>query len=149
MSDFKPRRCRECGEGTVRSLAKAGRKTPYRNMSALAVPSTLAIPTCDNCGNEWIDPKTAKAIDEALQGAYAEELHKRLEAALVAIASAEITQRRLEQVLGLSLGYLSRVRAKRGDASAQLVSTLVLIAEDPKRRLSALDRAWQPTVTVG
>jgi len=117
-------------------------------MSALAVPNTLAIPTCDHCGNEWIDPKTAEAIDEALQGAYAEELHKRLEAALVAIASAEITQRRLEQVLGLSLGYLSRVRAKRGDASAQLVSTLVLIAEDPKPRLSALDRAWQPTVTA-
>jgi hypothetical protein len=117
-------------------------------MSALVVPSTLAIPTCDNCGNEWIDPKTADAIDEALQGAYAAELHKRLEAALVTIASAGITQRRLEQVLGLSLGYLSRVRAKRGDASAQLVSTLVLIAEDPKRRLGALDRAWQPTITV-
>ena len=149
MSDFKPRRCRECGEGMIRPLAKAGRTTPFRNMSAIAVPSTLAIPTCDHCGNEWIDPKTAEAIDEALQGVYAEELHKRLEAALVTIASAEITQRRLEQVLGLSVGYLSRVRAKRGDASAQLVSTLVLIAEDPKRRLSALDRAWQPTVTAG
>jgi transcriptional regulator with XRE-family HTH domain len=67
----------------------------------------------------------------------------------VTIESAEITQRRLEQVLGLSAGYLSRVRAKRGDASAQLVSTLVLIAEDPKRRLIALDRAWQPAITVG
>ena len=93
--------------------------TPFRNMSTIdvaSVPSSLAIPTCDHCGNEWIDPKTAEALDEALQGAYAEELHKRLEAALATIASAEITQRRLEQVLGLSLGYLSRVRAKRGDA---------------------------------
>jgi hypothetical protein len=145
MSDFKPRRCRECGEGMVRPLAKAGRKAPYRNMSALAVPSTLAIPTCDKCGNEWIDPKTAEALDEALQGVYADELHKRLEAALVTIlASADISRRRLEQVLGLSVGYLSRVRARRGDASAQLVSVLALIAEDPKRRLSALDRVWQP-----
>ncbi len=144
MSDFKPRRCRECGEGTVRPLTKAGRKTPYRNMSALAVPSTLAIPTCDNCGNEWIDPQTADALDEALETAYAEELHKRLEAALVAILKADVTQRRLEQILGLSVGYLSRVRAKRGDASAQLVSTLALIAEDPKRRLIALDRVWMP-----
>ena len=63
MSDFNPRRCRECGEGMVRPLAKAGRTTPFRNMSALAVPNTLAIPTCDHCGNEWIDPKTAEAID--------------------------------------------------------------------------------------
>ena len=132
----------------VRPLAIAGRMTPFRNMSAVAVPSSLAIPTCGHCGNQWIDPKTAEALDEALQDAYAEALHQRLEAALATITSAEVTQRRLEQVLGLSLGYLSRVRAKRGDASAQLVSTLVLIAEDPKRRLSALDRAWQPTVTV-
>lgn len=145
MSEFKPRRCRECGEGTVRPVAKAGRTMPFRNMAALAVPSTLAIPTCDHCGNEWIDPKTARAIDEALQGAYAEELHKRLEAALVTIlAAADVSQRRLEQLLGLSIGYLSRVRSKRGDASAQLVSALALIAEDPKRRLNELDHVWQP-----
>jgi hypothetical protein len=145
MSEFKPRRCRECGEGTVRPVKKAGRKTPFRNLAALPVPATLAIPTCDHCGNEWIDPKTAKALDEALEGAYANELYKRLEAALETIlSSADISQRRLEQLLGLSLGYLSRVRGKRGDASAQLVSTLALIAEDPKRRLKELDHVWQP-----
>jgi hypothetical protein len=142
MSEFKPRRCRECGEGTIRPVAKAGWKMPFRNMSALSVPSTLAIPTCDNCGNEWIDPKTAKAIDEALQAAYTDVLHRRLEKALVTILSTDVTQRRLEQLLGLSLGYLSRVRSKRGDASAQLVSALALIAEDPKRRLNELDQVW-------
>ena len=41
-------------------------------------------------------------------------------------------------------GYLSRVRSKRGDASAQLVSALALIAKDPKRRLGELDHIWQP-----
>ena len=54
MSEFKPRRCRECGEGTIRPLAKEGRRMPFRNMSALLVPSTVAIPTCDACGNEWM-----------------------------------------------------------------------------------------------
>jgi hypothetical protein len=145
MREFKPRRCRECGEGTVRPVAKAGRKMPFRNLASLPVPATLAIPTCDHCRNEWIDPKTAKALDEALEGAYANELYKRLEAALETIlSSADVSQRRLEQLLGLSLGYLSRVRGKRGDASAQLVSTLALIAEDPKRRLKELDHVWQP-----
>ena len=145
MSEFKPRRCRACGEGMVRPLAKAGRRMPFKNMAALPVPASLAVPTCDYCGNEWIDPKTAKAIDEALQGAYADELHKRLEAALDAIlAAADVSQRRIEQVLGLSPGYLSRVRSRRGDASAQLVSALALIAEDPRRRLKELDHVWQP-----
>jgi hypothetical protein len=145
MSDFKPRRCRECGEGMVRPLAKAGRRMPYRNLAALPVPVTLTIPTCDKCGNEWIDPKTAHAIDEALESAYVHELHKRLVAAVDTIVSeADVSQRRLEQLLGLSPGYLSRVRNGRGDASAQLVSALALIAEDPKRRIKELDHVWQP-----
>jgi hypothetical protein len=61
MSEFKPRRC------PIRPLAKEGRRMPFRNMSVLAVPSTLAIPTCDRCGNEWIDLQTAEALDEALR----------------------------------------------------------------------------------
>lgn len=145
MSELKPRRCRECEEGTIHPLAKAGRTMPFRNLAALPVPTTLSIPTCDHCGSEWIDPRTAKALDEALERAYAVELHKRFEAALETIlATADISQRRLEQLLGLSLGYLSRVHGKRGDASAQLVSALALIAKDPKRRLKELDHVWQP-----
>ena len=112
-------------------------------MAALAVPSTLAIPTCNRCGNEWIDPKTARAIDEALHSAYAAELHKRLVAAVDHILkTTEIPQRRLEQLLGLSIGYISRLRSGRGDASAQVVSALVLLAQDPKRRLKELDQLW-------
>lgn len=145
MSELKPRRCRECGEGMIRPLAKKGRRMPFRNMPALAVPSTLAIPTCDHCGNEWLDPKTAERLDEALQAAYATELHKRLQASLARIrAIAKIPQRRLEQLLGLSEGYLSRLRGRRGDASAQVVSALALLAQDPRRRLKELDRLWGP-----
>lgn len=143
MSEFKPRRCRECGEGMIVPLAKEGRRMPFRNMAAVAVPSTLAIPTCNYCGNEWIDSKTAEAIDEALEGAYADELRKRLVSAIDTILKAtEIPQRRLEQLLGLSVGYISRLRAGRGDASAQVVSALALLAQDPKRRLRELDQLW-------
>ena len=116
---------------------------PFRNMAALAVPSTLEIPTCNYCGNEWIDPKTAEAIDEALQGAYADELHRRLVTAIDSILKvSEIPQRRLEQLLGLSVGYISRLRSGRGDASAPVVSALALLAQDPKRRLRELDQLW-------
>jgi hypothetical protein len=119
---------------------------PFRNMTFLPLPATLEIPTCDRCGNEWIDPVTARALDHALQSAYADELRRRLEAALDAIlAAVDISQRRLEQLLGLSAGYLSRVRTRRGDPSAQLVSALSLIAQDPRRRLKELDRVWDST----
>jgi hypothetical protein len=133
----------------IRPLAKERRRMPFRNMSALAVPSTLAIPTCDHCGNEWIDPKTAATLDEALQGAHADELHKRLDAALEQILTLGIPQHRIEQLLGLSVGYLSRLRGRRGDASAQVVSALALLAGDPKRRLKELDQLWGAEVTAG
>jgi len=142
---FKPRRCRECGEGTIKPMTKRGRTAPFKNLAALPVPASIAIPTCDRCGTEWIDARTAKALDDALAGAYATELRKRLDTALDAIlATPGASQRRVEQVLGLSPGYLSRVRRGRGDASAQLVSALALIAEDPARRLRVLDHVWQP-----
>ena len=129
----------------IRPLAKKGRRMPFRNMAALAVPSTLAIPTCDHCGTEWIDPKTAEILDAALERAYTDELRKRFDAALERILKiAEIPQRRLEQLLGLSVGYLSRLRRRRGDASAQVVSALALLAQDPKRRLRELDQLWEP-----
>lgn len=60
------RRCRECGEGTIHPVMMEGRKMPYRNTAALSVPSTVAIPTCNHCGNEWIDEQTAEALDTAL-----------------------------------------------------------------------------------
>lgn len=73
MSDFKPRRCRECGDGVIRPLAKEGRRVPYRDATALLVPATIEIPTCDHCGSEWIDHQTAVALDEALQPLYEQE----------------------------------------------------------------------------
>lgn len=70
MSEHKPRRCRECGEGTVRPLAKRGRRMAFRNLTGLPVPASLQIPTCDNCGTEYVVDlgleKRVQAIDVAL-----------------------------------------------------------------------------------
>ncbi len=66
MSD--PRRCVECGVGTVRPLAIAGRRMPYWHL-IVEVPEDLLIPTCDHCKAEWIDGPTADALDRALSRA--------------------------------------------------------------------------------
>lgn len=55
MSEFKPHRCRACGEGTV--------CLQYQSTPLLVEP--VAVPTCDHCGALWINPKTAEAIDAA------------------------------------------------------------------------------------
>ena len=50
-------------------------------------------------------------------------------------------------LLGLSQGYLSRLRSGGGNPSPELVSNLALLAQDPKTRLSELERYWaEPTL---
>lgn len=144
-TDYKPRRCRECGEGTMAPLARAGRTMPYRNMLALPVPADLQIPTCDHCGTEWIDGATSSALEEALKRSYGEELSKRLKVALSRLAEVNpASQRKIERLLGLSQGYLSRLANDRGAPSPRVVSALALLAQDPERRLRELEQLWGP-----
>jgi hypothetical protein len=63
---MKSFRCAECGVGTVRPLATAGRTMRHHSMS-VPVPADLRMPTCDHCGAEWVDEEVAVAIDQALE----------------------------------------------------------------------------------
>lgn len=63
-------RCTECGHGTIQMTAKAGRTSPYRDMQEVPIPADFEIPTCDHCGNEWIDEDTAEALDRVLEDEY-------------------------------------------------------------------------------
>jgi hypothetical protein len=58
------------------------------------------------------------------------------------LITEHISQRRLEMIVGLSQGYLSRLRAGHGTPSPELVGFLALIAHDPDGRLCELQRLW-------
>ena len=135
------RKCKECGKGKIRPTARAGRSMPYRNMKALEIPADFLIPTCDKCGAEWIDESTAEALDEALEKAYRRILRERVKKAIDVIAKY-VSQKRLESLLGISQGYLSRLRSGERDPSPELVSNLVLISRDPAARVEELEQLW-------
>lgn len=141
MSQDEARKCVKCGGKTVRKRTRPGRTIRYRNMNALAVPETIPIPTCSRCHAEYIDSETAAALEGALREAYRRALQQRARQA-IDIVTSHISQRRLELLLGLSQGYLSRLRAGAGNPSPELVSHLALIAHDPAVRLQELDRYW-------
>jgi hypothetical protein len=130
--------CVECG-GTVRPVAKPGRTTLYKHVE-IPVPADLTIRTCDNCGEEYTHASEAAAHDAALEPVFREVVREKLVAALVALEPID-SMRRIERVLALSDGYLSRLKQGRGDASPQLVSTLCLLATSP-RSLEMLERMW-------
>jgi hypothetical protein len=130
--------CPECGRGTIRPLAAAGRLATYKNM-ALPVPPDLEIPTCDNCGLEWIDPKTAASVDAALDAAFQKEAREQA-TTLLADLRQHVTQKRMESLLGLSHGYLSKIRSGASVPSPMLLACLKLLASDPTRRVHELEQ---------
>jgi transcriptional regulator with XRE-family HTH domain len=136
----KTMRCAQCGKGTVRPVARSGRLHRHKTMM-LEVPAEIVIPTCDNCGEEWIGERLAHTLTTKLEKIYRAELTRRARAAIDAI-SVHASQRKLEQLLGLSIGYLSKIRSGERVPAPDLVSHLALLARDPKRRLRELERYW-------
>lgn len=132
--------CGECGKRAVDPVAVPGRRSPFRNFPALDIPATLAIPTCSNCGAEWIDRETAKRIDEALAAQSAVVLADLARQAIEAL-TATMSQRDLEARLGLSAAYLSKVRHGKEVPSAPLVALLALLAARPGR-IDEVERVW-------
>ncbi len=110
-------------------------------MPAMAIPDDVAIPACGRCQSEYLDEQTSEAIAPRLQEAYLQSLRTRARVA-IDILSKHISQRRLEQLLGLSQGYLSRIRAGAGNPSPELVGHLGILCQDPATRLDELVRFW-------
>jgi hypothetical protein len=107
------------------------------------VPASFAIPTCDQCGEEWLSVRQSEVLDSALEAAYTAELVRLAAQQLAKLAGASIEQKRIEQLLGLSQGYLSHIKAGRHMPSPMLVTELVLLAKDPVRRLKELETFWR------
>lgn len=133
--------CADCGERAVAPRALGGRTSPWKHFPSLPVSANLEIPTCSNCGAEWIDRKTAERIDADLARAAGERLSKVARGAIEVLGDS-FNQRDLERDLGLSAGYLSKVKHGKETPSASLVALLTLLAARPVR-LEQVTRVWE------
>lgn len=141
MSESMPRPCPVCGIGVVRPVASPGRFARYKTMARVPIPGDVEIPTCDRCRSEFIDDATARRVDAALDSVFQAELKRRAATSIESI-SRFVPQRRLEMLLGLSHGYISKLRSGERTPSPELVSHLGLIARDPARRIRELEASW-------
>ncbi len=139
---MKPRKCRECGTGTIRPTKASGRTQAYRGFR-LVIPGCIEIPTCDNCASEWFNRDVARVIDNALEGAYQLELRRRFDHAITRLRQHGVTLGTLERVMRVSQGYLSKLRSPKAGKklSASLVSHLMLLAQEP-RRVREAEEMW-------
>lgn len=137
MKNFK---CAACGVGNVAPLARAGRVWRYKQID-LAVPETLVVRTCDNCGEEYVHASEAKAFDAAMEPLYRETVREKLVAALIALEPLG-SMSRIERALHLSDGYLSKLKQGRAEASPSLVSLLGLVATN-QQALATVEAMWK------
>lgn len=107
----------------------------------LSVPDDLAIPTCDTCGEEWIDRDTAEALENVLAEQYLEGLRATFEKAIEILAKHR-SQRALEKILGLSQGYISKLLKRTKSPSEALVTQVMTLAREPDVRLKEIEDDW-------
>ena len=137
MAPPKGERCPCCGYASVHPLARPGRVVRYRN-AALTLPAELCLPACRRCKYEPFGLDAVPA--ELLESLYRADLRQRV-ALAVARVQRYLPQRRIELLLGLSQGYLSRLRAGDGVPGAPLVSLLALLATHPQL-IGELEAYW-------
>ena len=137
MAPPKGERCPCCGYASVHPLARPGRVVRYRN-AALTLPAELCLPACRRCKYEPLGLDAVPA--ELLESLYRADLSQRVALAVARIQNYR-PQRRTELLLGLSQGYLSRLRAGDGVPGAPLVSLLALLAAHPQL-LAELEAYW-------
>ena len=137
MTPDKAPHCPCCGYASLRLAARAGRVLRYRN-TALTLPADLRLPACRRCKYEPLAPGALPP--ELLESMYRADLRHRAAVAITLVQSHR-SQRRLELLVNLSQGYLSRLRAGDGVPGAPLVSLLALLAAHPQL-LGELERYW-------
>ena len=133
--------CPACGKGRVAPRGGEGRSFPYKQLPALEIADDFQIPTCDACGEMFIGAAVAKKVDAHLERRYLRLLAETATAAIAKLAE-HARQQELEQLLGLSHGYLSKLRNGKKEPSPALVGELMMLAENPQKRVIELRRHW-------
>lgn len=131
--------CHQCG-GSTHTLKTARRAHRWRYTY---LHLSLRLLTCTRCGTATLG---ADDIAE-LKREYARQLRQRAAMAAAALAGA-VSRGRLELLLGLSQGYLSKLARGTQPTSASLCSLLSLIAAEPDARLQELRHAPRSDCTA-
>lgn len=137
MTPDTPERCPCCGNARLAPSSRPGRVVRYRN-TAITLPSDLPLLCCRRCKYE--DLSFAALPSGLLETLYRSSLRER---AMLAIARLKLysSKRRVELLLNLSHGYLSRLGSGDGIAGAPLVSLIALLAANPEL-IDQLEGYW-------
>lgn len=135
----KHKRCPACEKGTVTPIPTQT-PMPYRHVTALRPAWPVNVPTCDQCREQFINTATARSLDAALEAALQSRQTQLLSDAIERLGTVR-TQRQWEKRLGLSPGYLSRLKTGK-DGSVVLTTLLGLLGQAPARQWRQVEDLW-------
>jgi DNA-binding transcriptional regulator YiaG len=126
------RSCFSCGEGTIARRNARGQIFGYRDERAIPIEADLIVHLCDHCGEMLLDADAAARLSAVLEPSYRRLKVRRVMEAVDGIRAAlDISQRDLERLIGVSDGYISKLRHGRRVPDATTLRLLHLINADP------------------
>lgn len=132
--------CVACG-GRVAEKNLSGEAWPYRDIRDLRIDEGVWIPACTSCGESFLEAEESRRLGEALEWSYVVRREQETSALMGSIVrQTGLSQGEIEQILGVSTGYLTRVRHREVPVSPQTYRFLQVLHEEPYMVLSALSR---------
>ena len=138
-----PKTCPHCG-GDVR-LAPNSRVEHYKGL-ALMIPG-VAVPTCEQCDEQFISPQVADEMQAALEKAHQQALYREFKLAMERLGAFR-PPAAIARMLGYSLGYFSKLSRRERNLSTPLVAFVKYLAQDPERRLDELSQMFERPIKV-
>lgn len=129
--------CYECGE-TVRMTAGGPGEYEYRPGIRLVIPTDVALPTCEGCGEMYLDDDEVGRLSDAMRPVYADYCRGLV---TTICAQAQVTRRQLAQCVDVDPSYISHVVSGTKRPSLTLVRFLQVLARHPQEVQRCLGRA--------
>ena len=130
--------CGACGKGVFKPTNVKGQDFPHRDEPALLLSVDIMIPTCTACGEMRETSVHIQALDAALEPVYQARRAAMTAEFVERLVSAGWHQGEIEQVMGLSMGYLSKVLRGEKLLAGSTLRQLMHVALHPRQALRDL-----------
>lgn len=133
-----PKPCASCGEGVFGPADVKGQIFAYREELALRLQESLTLQVCNVCGEIRLSEAGTHALSEALGRSYAAHHCAVTTEAVARLTGRGWRQVDIEQVMGLSTGYLSKALRGEKALSGSTLRHLIHLSRRPRSALEDL-----------
>jgi hypothetical protein len=107
----------------------------------------VAVPTCEQCDEQFISPQVADEMQTALEKAHQQALYREFMLAMERLRRFR-SPAAIAEMLGYSLGYFSKLSRRERNLTTPLVAFVKYLAMEPEQRLTEFARMFERPIKV-